>query len=89
MQKYNKDLSLRPQASSILNFALKTMMYQWIPFESTYPLTLFPETFTCAIYLSHEIRVFLLFLLYTSRKEKFFIEGLLIEGYMQDRDQIN
>ena len=31
----------------------------------------------------------LLFLLYTSRKEKFFIEGLLIEGYMQDRDQIN
>ena len=43
--------------------------------------------FTCAIYHNCKIIVFLLFvslLLYTSCKEKFFIEEFVIEDYTQE-----
>ena len=63
--------------------------------------TLFPETcvvaracarthvskFTCAIYHTHEIIIFSLFLLlllYISHKEKFSIERFFIEDYIQE-----
>ena len=47
--------------------------------------------FTCAIYCTCKIIAFSLFvllLLYISQKDKFFIEGFLIENYIQEIENV-